>query len=150
MRRSPSTIAVLSGNTSEDRSRKRSGVSGATETGTRSGPAPGRRALLEERGHALLGVVGRGVLAHDVLADLVGGVEPEVDLAVEGALADPHRQRACRRDLLRELIRRRLELVRGHNPVHEAPSGRGVRVDWGPCEEHLERALAADGAGHLD
>src|SRR5918999_2706655 len=129
MRRSPSTIAVLSGNTSEDRSRKRSGVSGATETGTRSGPAPGRRALLQEGGHALLGVVGRGVLAHDVLAELVRGVEAEVDLAVEGALADPYGQGAGRGDLLRQLVRRGLEIFRGHHPVDEAPVGGRLRVD---------------------
>src|ERR687892_2896408 len=150
MRRSPSTIAILSGNTSDERSRNRSGVSGATETGIRSASAPGRRTLLQERGYALLGVVRRSVLAHHVLAELVGGVDAEVDLAIEGALADPDRQRAGRGDALRQLVRSGLELVRGDHPVDEAPGGRRLGIDRSTGEQHLEGALAADRAGHLD
>src|SRR5918992_5949286 len=104
MRRSPCTIALLPGNTSEDRSRNRSGVSGAANT---SVAAPGRRALLEERRDALLGVLGRRVLAHHLLAEVVGGIDPQVDLAVEGPLADAHRQGARGGDPLRQLVRRR-------------------------------------------
>src|SRR5215212_11245056 len=115
MRRPPSTIAVWSGKTSAERSRKRSGVSGVVETDT-SAPGPGRGALLDERGHSLLRIRGRRVLAHDPLAVLVGSIEAEVDLRIERPLAGGDGQGTRRGDCARQLVRCRLEVFGGHDP----------------------------------
>src|SRR5438046_1629594 len=44
----------------------------------------------------------------------------------------------------RMLLGRRVELLGRDDPVHEAPLGRGRRVDRLPGEQELERALPSD------
>src|SRR5436305_15157746 len=50
---------------------------------------PGRLALFQEGADALLGVAGHGVHRHDGLGQVVGLALVEVDLAIEGLLAQP-------------------------------------------------------------
>ena len=61
----------------------------ARSTGRASPAGPGRVALLEERADALLRVGGEHVHRHHGLREVVGARLVEVDLGVEGLLADP-------------------------------------------------------------
>src|SRR5581483_1797573 len=56
-------------------------------------------ALLQEGADALLGVAGHGVHRHDGLGQVVGLALVEIDLAVEGLLAEADHQRAGGGDL---------------------------------------------------
>src|SRR5438094_7734382 len=56
---------------------------------------PGRAPLLEELLHALLGIGSHRVERHHRFGEVVGLALVDVDLPVEGVLADLQRQRAC-------------------------------------------------------
>ena len=111
-------------------------------------PGPGRLPFLEERRHPLLCVAGHGVLGHRLRHPAVGVGLVEVDLLVEGVLADGQRERTGGSNLPRELERPCVELGRRDHLVDKAPIGGGGGVDRLPREQHVERPLAPDRAGH--
>src|SRR5262249_40854685 len=91
--------------------------------------APYCLAFLDERAHALLGVGGEGVHAHDFLGVGVGLGLVEVDLGVEGLLADGDGDLAGRCDAIGEGAGLGGERIGGDHAVHQAPVGGGVGVD---------------------
>src|SRR5262245_49521907 len=112
----PSAPAMSGASTSTPRGApaKRSAVRqrrATSETPTRSASRPLWLALLEERLHTLLDVLGREgdrELGAQVVERLV---ERHVELAVHRVLAELHQHRRLRGELARPLVDRRVELV---------------------------------------
>src|SRR5439155_18429859 len=73
-------------------------------------PAPFGGPLLEESLHALLCIEGGGVQRHHVLGVIVCERLRHLQLAVEGALADRHHERARRRDASGQRAHRGVQL----------------------------------------
>ena len=92
-------------------------------------------------------VVGHRVHRHDRHRDVVGLALVDVDLRVEGLLADGDRERTRVRDREREVVDRILQHLRGDDSVHEAPLERRLGADQLARQQHLERALATHRAG---
>jgi hypothetical protein len=109
-----------------------------------AGPTSG--AFPEKRGDALLRVGRQRVHAHDLLGVGVGFGLVQVDLRIVGLLAESHGERAGVGNPQREPARGVLQFRSGHCLIDETPLGCGGRVHGFAGEQHLECALAADGA----
>src|ERR1022692_607329 len=86
-------------------------------------PAPARRALTEKRPDALLRVRRQSVHRHHLLGVGVGFRLIEIDLRVEGLLADAYDQRTGGGHLFREAAGTGLQFSGGNSLVDQAPLG---------------------------
>jgi len=111
---------------------------------------PAGCALLQECRDAFLRVSGHGIHRHDFFRVGIGLGLVEIDLRVEGLLADPDGERAGIGDARSQLAGFSLERTGGHHVVHQSPLGGDGGRDHVAGEQHLQRALAANGAaeGH--
>src|ERR671930_2718466 len=105
---------------------------------------PARLALLEEGADPLLCIRGQRVHRHDRLREIVGPVFVELDLPVEGLLADSDRQAARARNPVDEPRDSLVQLAARDDAVDEPPLERRRRIDEVTGEEHLERTLSSD------
>src|SRR5829696_6381923 len=101
-----------------------------------------RGALLEEGGDAFLGVWRESGRRHDLDGEGIGLVLGQVDLGVEGVLAEALRPGAAPRRTRDEVVGRLVELLGRYDVVDEAPVGRRAGVDRVAGEGHLECPLA--------
>jgi len=108
------------------------------------------RALLEEGPHGFLGVGGLAGGRHRLGGEGVGLGLIEVDLGVEGLLAEPLGQGAASGRTHQQIGDGIVELGIGHRPVDEPPVGRRRGVDHVTGQRHLQRPLATDASydGH--
>lgn len=112
--------------------------------------APARRALAEKRPDAFLRVGGEGVHRHDFLGVGVGLLLIEIDLGVECLLADGDYQRTGGGHFFRQAAGGGLQVGGGDGLVDEAPFSGCTGRHQCAGEQHLEGALAADGARQGD
>ena len=103
-------------------------------------------ARFSKNAHAFVRVGGLRVVDHHRLGDVVRGGLGQLVLGVEGALAEREHVRARHCHAFGERHHLVVEAIGRHDPVHESPVERGRGVDHLAREQHLQRALAADGA----
>jgi hypothetical protein len=102
--------------------------------------------LAEKRRDTFLRVGGEGIHRHHFLGVGVRLRLIEVDLRVERLFPDRDHQAAGFGDFCGHLSRGAFQFGGGRHLIHQTPIGGGAGVHEFPGEQHLERALAADGA----
>src|SRR5688572_8850393 len=106
----------------------------------------GRRALVDERVHAVAAFLVREARRDDARGKHVRLLQAEVHLLVEGALARRHGGRRFFRYLPCKCFGLFRQPLGGYYPVDQAPLERLARVDQVAGEQHLEGVLALQAA----